>query len=185
MGALPSFFMGWVRLRPFFDFWSIVMKKRSSSLAHGAMIAALYAALSYLQNVIFPGSASQMIQFRVAESLNVLAFFTPAAIPGLSIGCAVFNLAFAAALPLDILIGTAATALSAWAMWLLRHRPWLGLWMPAVFNGALVGWELSFFMGGGFWLNCGCVALGEALVMLTLGNLLRLTLLKHRSRFSF
>lgn len=161
------------------------MKRHSSWLTHGAMIAALYAALSYLQNVIFPGSASQMIQFRVSESLNVLAFFTPAAIPGLSIGCAVFNLAFAGSMPLDILLGTAATALSAASMWLLRRKSFLGLWMPAVFNGLIIGWELSYFMGGGFWLNCGCVALGEALVMLTLGNLLRLTLEKHRSRFSF
>ncbi len=161
------------------------MKQHSSRLTQGAMIAALYAALSFLQNILFPGSATQMVQFRVSESLNALAFFTPAAIPGLSIGCALFNLTSVGAMPLDILVGTAATALSATAMWLLRNKPFLGLWMPAVFNGLLVGWELSYFMGGGFWLNFGCVALGEALVMLTLGNLLRLTLNKHRSRIPF
>ena len=158
------------------------MRKESSWMTHGAMIAALYAALSYLQNVIFPGSASQMIQFRVSESLNVLAFFTPAAIPGLSIGCAVFNLAFAGSMPLDILLGTAATALSASAMWLLRRKSFLGLWMPAVFNGLIIGWELSCFMGGGFWLNALLVAVGELGVLYTLGAALYMVMKSHRSR---
>ncbi len=161
------------------------MKKRSARLTQGAMIAALYAALSFLQNTLLPGSGSFAIQLRVAESLMVLSFFTPAAIPGLAIGCAVFNLAAAGSLPLDALIGAAATAISAGGMWLLRSRPWLGSFMPVVCNGLLVGWELSFFMGGGFWLNCGYVALGEAIVMLTLGSLLYTILKKHHSHLPF
>ena len=142
------------------------------------MIAALYAALSYLQNVIFPGSASQMIQFRVAESLNVLAFFTPAAIPGLTIGCLLFNLSFAGALPLDFLVGSYATFLAAGSMRLLRRLPWLGLAMPALFNAILVGWELTVYLGSttftmtAFWLNALYVAIGELAVLYTLGWLL-------------
>ncbi len=150
---------------------------RSRALSHAALIAALYAALAYLQNLLIPGSGSFLIQFRAAEAMCVLAFFTPAAIPGLSIGCLVFNLSFAAALPLDALIGAAATALAAWTMWLMRKItvkgfPLPGLLMPALFNGFLIGWELAVSIGGGFWINALYVAAGEASVLLTLGTAL-------------
>ncbi len=161
------------------------MKKRPARLTQGAMIAALYAALSFLQNMLLPGTASMAVQLRVAESLMVLSCFTPAAIGGLGVGCAIFNLASAGSLPFDALIGSAATALAAAAMWCLRSRPWLGLFMPVVFNALVVGWELSFFMGGGFWLNAGYVALGEATVMLTLGSLFYATVKKHRKHLHF
>ena len=72
------------------------MKKRSARfVVHAAVIAALYAVLTHLQNILLPGSASMAIQMRISEALCVLAFFTPAAIPGLSIGCLVFNLTYA------------------------------------------------------------------------------------------
>ena len=153
------------------------MRKRSHFLAHSAIIAALYAILCYLQNLILPGSASWAIQMRAAEALSILAFFTPAAIPGLGIGCLLFNLSFAGALPLDFLVGTLASALAAGAMWLtrsvqIRKLPVLGLLMPGIFNAFLVGWELTVYIGGGFWLNALYVALGEWIVLLTLGSLL-------------
>ncbi len=161
------------------------MKKSAARLSQGALIAALYAALSLLQNALLPGSASMPIQFRCAESLCVLAFFTPAAIPGLALGCALFNLTAAGALPLDVLLGSFATACAAYLMWRLRSRPALGLWMPVVTNALIIGWELSVFAGGGFWLNCGYVALGEAGVMLTLGWALTTVLQKHRGHLPF
>ena len=114
------------------------MRKRSRFMAHSAIIAAIYTVLCYLQNFILPGSASWAIQMRAAEALSILAFFTPAAIPGLGIGCLLFNLSFAGALPLDF----------------------------------LVGWELTVYIGGAFWLNALYVALGEWIVLLTLGTLL-------------
>ena len=77
------------------------MKNRSRNLAHAALIAALYAVLTHLQNLLLPGSASWAIQCRLSEALCVLALFTPAAVGGLSIGCLLFNMTFAAALPLD------------------------------------------------------------------------------------
>lgn len=156
------------------------MKKYTARLTQGALIAAAYTALCFAQNLIFPNSASMMVQFRVAESLCVLAFFTPAAIPGLTIGCALFNLTAAGTLPLDIVIGSAATALATLCMWLLRKRPYIGLMMPAIFNALLVGWELNFYIGGGFWLNAGCVALGEVVVLYTLGSLLLGVLNRHK-----
>lgn len=160
------------------------MNKHTRYLVHGAVIAALYAVLTHMQNLLLPGSATWAIQMRMSEALCVLAFFTPAAIPGLSLGCLVFNLTFAAALPLDFIIGTAATALAAGGMWLTRNwtvkgYPLLGMLLPALSNAVLVGWELTVYIGGGFWLNALYVAIGEAAVLLTLGTLVYYLLQKR------
>ena len=153
------------------------MGSSSKLLARAALIGALYVALTYLQNFILPGSASWAIQFRASEALCVLCFFTPAAIPGLSIGCLLFNLSFAGALPLDPVVGPLATALACTGMYLTRRvtvkgYPVLGMLLPAVFNGLLVGWELDLYIGGGFLLNAVYVAIGEATVLLSLGSFL-------------
>ena len=153
------------------------MNQKTKNLVRGALIAALYIALTYLQNFLVPGSASMMIQFRVSEALCVLALYSPAAIWGLTAGCLVFNISNAAALPLDVVIGPAATLLACGAIYLTRKitikgYPLLALFMPAIFNGLMVGWELSFHIGGGFWLNAMYVAIGEAAVLLILGSLL-------------
>ncbi len=153
------------------------MKQKTRKIVHAAIIAALYVVLTHGQNLLFPNSASMAIQFRASEALCVLAFFTPAAIPGLTLGCLLFNITFAAALPLDFLVGSLATLLAAWAMRLtrkvtVRGLPVLGLLMPAMTNALLVGWELSVYIGGGFWLNALYVAIGELAVLLTLGTAL-------------
>ena len=96
------------------------MKRKVRLMAHGAIIAALYAVLTHFQNILLPGSATMAIQFRASEALCVLAFFTPAAIPGLAVGCMIFNLTFAMALPLDFLVGSLATLLATWGMWHTR-----------------------------------------------------------------
>jgi uncharacterized membrane protein len=146
-----------------------MMNKKTRKLAHGAMIGAMYVALCHLQNLVLPESATFAIQFRAAEALCVLAFFTPAAIPGLTAGCFLFNLTFAGALPMDLLVGSAATFLAAVSMYKLKNMPFLGLLMPAFWNAILVGWELSVYIGGGFRFNAVCVAIGELGVLLTLG----------------
>ena len=160
------------------------MKKDTRSVVYAALIAALYAALTHAQNLLFPGSASMAIQFRASEALCVLAFFTPAAIPGLALGCLLFNLTFGGALPLDFLLGSLATLLAAWLMWRTRRitvkkLPILGLLMPAVTNALLVGWELTVYIGGGFGLNALYVALGEAAVLLSLGVILYIAMKKR------
>ena len=153
------------------------MYKKARFLSHGALIAALYVVLAYLQNFIFPDSSSFAIQFRAAEALCVLALFTRAAIPGLTLGCLLFNISYAGALPLDFLVGTLATLLATASMRLIRHirilrYPLPALLMPALFNGLLVGWELAHYIGGGYWFNFVCVFIGEAAVLLTLGSVL-------------
>ena len=150
------------------------MNRKTRFTAHAALIGALYVVLTYAQNLIIPDSATWAIQFRASEALGSLAFFTPAAVPGLTIGCLLFNLSYAAALPLDAIVGTAASFLATGAMWLTRKitikgYPLPGLLMPALFNALLVGWELSVYIGGGFGLNALYVAIGEAAVLLRLG----------------
>lgn len=161
------------------------MRKNVRFLTHAAILAAVYASLTHLQNLLLPGSATWAIQFRATEALCVLAFFTPAAIPGLAVGCLMFNVTFGAALPLDFLVGSLASALAAAAMWRLRNvtvrgLPLPGLLMPALSNALLVGWELAVYIGGGFWLNALYVAIGEAVVLLTLGTLLYYAIRKRR-----
>ena len=161
------------------------MRNYSRHLAHAAIIAALYAVLTHFQNILLPGSATWAIQLRLSEALSILAFFTPAAPLGLAIGCLLFNLTFSAALPLDFLVGTVATYISGKVMYFTRNLtlkgyPLLGLLMPAVFNGILVGGELAVYISGGFLLNAVYVAIGEAVVLLTLGSVLYFAVKKRK-----
>lgn len=160
------------------------MDKKVRDLARSALIAAMYVVLTHFQNLLLPGSASWSIQCRMSEMLNILAFFTLAAIPGLTIGCLIFNLTFAAALPIDWVVGTLATLLSAASMWALRRQkicglPLLGLLMPALFNALLVGLELTYYFGGGFFINAFYVALGELIVMLLPGTFLYYAIIRR------
>lgn len=153
-------------------------------LAQAAVIAALYAVLTHMQNFLLPGSTTWAIQMRISEAMTVLAFFTPAAIPGLSLGCLLFNLTYCATLPLDFVVGTLATLLAAVAMWLTRNvkvgkLPLPGLVMPALTNAVLVGWELTVYIGGGFGINALYVALGELAVVTVLGSLLYFAVTKR------
>lgn len=161
------------------------MKKRTRFLAHAAIIAALYAVLTHFQNILLPGSATWAIQLRMSEALCILAFFTPAAAMGLGVGCLIFNLTFASALPLDFLVGTLATYFSGKVMWWTRRwtigsYPLFGMLMPALFNALLVGWELTVYIGGGFWINAVYVAIGEAIVLLAGGTILYYAMKKRK-----
>ena len=160
------------------------MTKSTRYLTQAAIIAALYAVLTHLQNLLLPGSTTWAIQMRLSEALCVLALFTPAAVPGLTLGCLIFNITYAAALPLDFVLGSAATLLAAEGMWLTRKvtvhgYPLLAMLMPAIANAILVGWELTVYIGGGFWINALYVAIGEAAVLLIPGTALYLAITKR------
>ena len=153
------------------------MNRKTRVIVHAAVLAALYVVLTHAQNLLIPDSATWAIQYRVSEALCVLALFTPAAIPGLALGCMLFNFTYAQALPLDFAVGSLATLLACGAMYLTRHVkiksfPALAMTMPALFNAFLVGWELTVYIGGGFLVNAVSVAIGELAVLLTLGSLL-------------
>ncbi len=160
-----------------------MQKKSTMYIVQGAVIAAMYAALTIGQNLLLPGTASMAVQFRVAEVMAVLAFFTPAAIPGLTVGCVIANISsVTAGLGFyDMIFGSIATLLAALAMRVLRDVkllgiPFLGLLMPALFNGLIIGFEIDFFFIGNlnfnlvdFLIQGGLVALGELGVLFVLG----------------
>ena len=166
--------------------------KRVLYITQAAIIAALYAVLTIGQNTLLPGTASAAVQFRVAEVLCVLAIYTPAAIPGLTIGCIIANISsVTAGLGFyDMIFGSLASLLAALAMYGLRNVrikniPFLALLMPALFNGVIVGLEISIFFSDtgfsfvSFLITGGCVALGELVVLLVLGIPACLLLNKH------
>ena len=166
-------------------------QSKTSLIAQTAIIAAMYAALTYAQNFLLPGTTSMAVQFRVSEALNVLALFTPAAIPGLTLGCVVSNLYnIGSGLPLDMIFGSLATLGCSLSMYALKNvkiksYPLLSILMPAIFNGIIIGWEIEFFFIDGpfefvgFLTQGGLVALGELGVMLTLGTMLYYIIIKR------
>ena len=158
------------------------MKTKSTVyIVQAAVIAALYATLTILQNTLLPGTASAAVQFRVAEVLTILAVFTPAAIPGLTVGCVIANISSLSVLgPYDMIFGSLASLIAAVLMYLLRNKrlfklPVAAALMPALANGILVGFEIEFFFVeggfhfGDFLLQGVLVALGELGVLFVLG----------------
>ena len=168
------------------------IKKKNAIIAQTAIIAAMYAALTYAQNLILPGTTTMAVQFRVSEALNVLALFTPAAIPGLTLGCIISNIAsIGQGLPLDMIFGSLATLGSVTCMYFLRKvkiakYPFFAMLMPAIWNGVIIGWEIEhFFIEGdfelaGFLTQGGLVALGELGVMAVLGSALYVVIVKNK-----
>lgn len=120
------------------------MNNNSRYLARVGVIAAAYAACT-LVTMLFLGSlAWGPIQFRVSEALCVLALFTPAAIPGLTLGCVIANVANIVLSGtgvlgmLDVVFGSLATCIGALITWKLRDRPALALLGPVIANALIV-----------------------------------------------
>ena len=113
-------------------------------ICQAAMIAALYVVLTYAINAF--NLASGAIQVRVSEALTILPFFTPAAIPGLVIGCFIANLSTGVVI-LDVIFGTLATLLGALGTYALRKYKWLAPLPPIISNTIIVPWVLRFAYG--------------------------------------
>lgn len=153
-------------------------KTLSRFVVTAALIAAAYAVLTYLSAAL--GLAYGGIQFRLSEALNILAAFTPAAVPGLIIGCIIGNISSPMGL-VDVVVGTVATALAAVSIRLIarycgKATPYIGIIPPTVFNAVLVGLEVTFLMTDGapvtllgFVIIALEVALGEIVVCGVLG----------------
>lgn len=153
-----------------------------------SIIAALYAAITFATFFMSFGA----VQYRVSEALTVMPAFTAAAIPGLTLGCALANLLgfFIGANPvglIDALFGTAATLLAAVCTHFLGKsksrifRYLLCPLPPVIFNAIIVGFEISyFFVGSTQWpvllTNGLSVLIGQAVVCYGLGIPLMLVL---------
>ncbi len=143
--------------------------KKIMYLSQAAMIAALYVVLTLLANAL--GLANYAIQVRFSEALTILPFFTPAAIPGLTIGCLLSNILTGCA-PLDILFGTLATLMGALGTYALRRFEWLAPLPPILANTIIVPWVLRFAydipdaipylmatVGAGELISCGLIGM--------------------------
>ena len=116
---------------------------RILSLTQAAMIAAIYVVLTY----VFSAFSFGQVQIRIAEALTILPVFTPAAIPGLFVGCLIGNIAGGAVLP-DIIFGSIATLIGAVGTRLLRKRnPVICTLPPIVANTIIVPFVLRFAYG--------------------------------------
>lgn len=158
------------------------MKKNSKALfvAYAAIIAALYVVLTLIANAL--GLANYAIQIRFSEALTILPYFTPAAIPGLFVGCIVSN-TLTGCLPLDIIGGSIATLLGAIGSYLLRKWKYLVPLPPIIFNMLIVPSILAFvyqFEGSLSYFTL-TVGIGEVLSCGILGTFLLLLLEKYRS----
>ncbi len=154
-------------------------------LTQGAVIAALYVVLCEL----FAPISFENIQFRIAEALTIMPFFTPAAIPGLFVGCLIGNI-LGGAIPLDVIGGSLATlaaAIGTWKIGDLIHKGRLSTKMkfalpipPILANAIVVPFILYYGYGITIpiWIQMLTVALGEVVGCGVLGMLLLFALEK-------
>ena len=163
-------------------------RSRALFMAQAAMIAALYIVLTFVANAF--GLANYAVQVRFSEALTILPFFTPAAIPGLYIGCLLSNILTGCALP-DIIFGSLATLLGALGTYALRKWKWCAPVCPIIANTLIVPFVLIYGYGliiegfntlqcYGFY--CLTVGAGEVISCGILGMILLITLQKYRSK---
>ena len=117
---------------------------KSNDIARVGVIAALYAACTLVTMLVLGNLAWGPVRFRVSEALCALALFTPAAVPGLTLGCAIANVANIALSGtgmlglLDVVFGSAATFAGALFTWKMRRHPLVALAGPVLANALIV-----------------------------------------------
>lgn len=151
-------------------------KENTGYIITGALIAAAYAGLTYLSNMF--SLAYGPIQLRLSEVLTILPVFTPAAIPGLTIGCFISNIgSFNVA---DLIFGTLATLVAAVLTRALKDNlikgiPVFALIPPVIINALVIGFEIAvFYLDNtsflwGFLISALEVGLGQTIVCFVFG----------------
>ena len=145
--------------------------KKVLFIVQAALIAALYVVLTLVINTF--NLASGAIQVRISEALTILPFFTPAAIPGVTIGCLLANLITGASI-FDIVFGSIGT-------YLLRKHKFLCTLPPVIANVLIIPWVLRYAYGL-IWMWNGkdlsipfymlTVGAGEVICCCVLGSIL-------------
>lgn len=147
-------------------------------MVHAAMIAAIYVVLT----ILFRPFSFGEIQVRIAEALTVLPVFTPAAIPGLFIGCLIGNILGGAILP-DIVFGSLATLIGAMLTYVLRKQSrYLAVLPPILSNTLIIPFVLRYAYGVNlpiYWMML-TVGIGEVLSCGVLGIILHSALQKYK-----
>lgn len=116
--------------------------KKVQFITQGAVIAAIYVVLV----LIFDTFSFGPIQFRIAEMLTIMPYFTPAAIPGLFVGCLIANI-IGGGLIWDIVFGSIATLIGAIGSYLVRKNKWLVPLPPIIANMVIVPFVLKYAYG--------------------------------------
>ena len=166
------------------------MKISTTFIVQAGIIAALYSVL------VIAGTFTPIgfinfgpIQLRISEALTVLPYFTPAAIPGLFVGCLVSNfvgtVSGVAMLP-DIIFGSLATLAAAYSSWLMRKHKWLVPLPPVIINAVVVGLMLTYVYGinAPLIVNMLTVGAGQTIACYGLGMILIFALDKRRGIFN-
>lgn len=158
------------------------MKRNTLYLTRGALVAALYTALTYLSSLF--GLSSGVIQFRISEALCVLPLFIPEAVMGLFVGCILSNILTGAVL-WDVVFGSVATLIAALATRALKLLPeklkWLATLPPVISNAVIVPFVLIHAYGvtEGYFFLFFTVSIGELVCAMGLGTMLYYTLKKY------
>lgn len=161
-------------------------KKKIEYIIIGALIAAAYVGLTFLSSAF--SLAYGPVQLRLSEVLTLLPIFTPAAIPGVTIGCFIANIASFNLI--DMIFGTLATLVAAILTYLFRNIkfkgiPLISMLPPIIINGVVIGFEIALFflpegnLLWGFVISGLEVALGEAIVCLVFGVPFYLLISRH------
>ena len=154
--------------------------KKVLFITQAAVIAAIYVVLTVFISAF--NLASGAIQVRISEALTILPVFTPAAIPGLAIGCLLSNL-ITGCMPMDVIFGSLATLLGALGTYALRKKKWLAPIPPIVANTLIVPFILAFVYGaeGSIPYFMVTVGIGEVISCYILGSILLNALNKYRT----
>ena len=160
-------------------------KKKVNFVVLAGIIAAAYVVLTFVANAL--NIAYGPIQFRVSEVMTILPILTPAAIPGLTIGCFIANLGSPYG-AVDIICGTFATFLAALLTYysrkiIIKNLPVLSMFFPVIVNAIIIGLEITLLMPEGFKLTAFLITafqigLGQFVVCYGLGIPLYFTLKK-------
>ena len=145
--------------------------KKVLLIVQAALIAAIYVVLTYFISAF--NLASGAIQVRISEALTILPVFTPAAIPGLFIGCLLSNL-LTGCMPLDVVFGSLATLIGACGTYALRKNKWLAPLPPIIANTLIVPFVLRYAYGseGIFAMFFVTIGASEFIVCGVIGMLL-------------
>ena len=161
--------------------------KKVLLIVQAALIAAIYVVLTYFISAF--NLASGAIQVRISEALTILPVFTPAAIPGLFIGCLLSSL-LTGCMPLDVVFGSLATLIGACGTYALRKHKFACTWPPVIANMVIVPFVLRYGYGfiteykGVDWsipFNALTVGIGEVITCVILGSVLLRVLNKYRN----
>jgi uncharacterized membrane protein len=154
-----------------------IQRRRNAIMyvCYGAIIAALYVVLTWLSAIFKLDSG--VIQFRLSEALCILALFTPAAIPGMTIGCFLSNLIFTGNV-YDMAFGTLATFIGVLGVYLLRKLPYISPVPYVLSNAIIIPLVLRFAYGvpDAFWFLVVTVGVGELVCAIGGGILLYVSL---------